>query len=56
MLDYSLQGSAAQTSFVEFSTTKTLANSDKDDIKSEAEVIDIVAGYSIIYGINQFQQ
>ena len=28
----------------------------EDVIKSEAQVIDNVAGYSIIYGINQFQQ
>ena len=51
MVDDSLQ-EALQAPNIEFSTTKTHANSDKDDIKSEAEVIDNVAAYSIIYHIN----
>ena len=51
MLDDSLV-EALQEPNVEFSTSTTHAISDKDDIKSEAVVIDNVAGYDIIFDIN----
>ena len=54
MLDDSLV-EALQAQMLNFQQQKH-GNSDKDDIKSEAQVIDNVAGYRIIYGINQFQQ